>query len=739
MSFRYLASPSSIIALASTFTFFFFVLRRRIEQRRATGKLEEAIRLDLRAPTSLHPVINTDLCIGSASCIRACPEGKILGLVNGSATLLQGSKCIGHGRCAAECPVHAITLVFGTATRGVDLPEVNQFFESSRPGLHIVGELAGMGLIKNALIQGLQVAAHFKETLPTRSDLDGVDVAIVGAGPAGLATAAGCRSAGLTFTVLEQDSIGGTVAHYPRQKVVMTETLPMPFLGKFGRPRMRKEDLLKQFETLRKRAGIQVQTGTKVHGIEGANGDFLVVTSRGMLRARRVVLAIGRRGSPRTLGVPGEDLPKVTYHLVDPSQYAGKKVLVVGGGDSALEAACALAMESDAEVTLIHRRAEFGRCRTANRERMASLQAMGRIHIRLATEIRAITPTTVSLESQGQPERLTNDFVIACLGGELPAEFLKAARVEIKRHHGTQSLVAAPTKNTLHARQGFLRRYYPWILAVFIVALLATVGNHYYLLPRHLRSLSPAHPLLRSRGLLGHGIGVLASLLMLLNLSYMVRKRLTWFKRKASLAPWLRFHVFAGTFGTTLILFHAGFGGTNRLANSTYAALWVVLGTGLIGRYLYGFVRLPTDLDQQQEHLTEKIHDTLAHMPTLFREGHSLGDSPLRQIVRLVQGRLPGRDRLFITALRIPWTWIVFAVQLVRLRSVFLDRRSQWVFAKQVMRLRGLRTREALHAPIKSFMSWWRLFHVVAAGILFTLIAMHVWVSLRLGFRWFLP
>ena len=206
--------------------------------------------------TSLHPVIDPDVCIGSGSCISACPEGKILGLVDGVATLVNASKCIGHGKCAAECPVSAIKLVFGSAERGVELPEVDEFFETSRPGVHIVGELAGMGLIKNALIQGLQVAARFKQTIDAaRAPPTGSTSSSSAPGPAGIATAVGCRAAGLSYALLEQDTVGGTVAHYPRQKLVMTETVDLPFYGKFGRKLIRKEDLVTSFQGVMAKAG----------------------------------------------------------------------------------------------------------------------------------------------------------------------------------------------------------------------------------------------------------------------------------------------------------------------------------------------------------------------------------------------------------------------------------------------------------------------------------------------------
>ena len=382
-----------------------YLVARSREHRRARATLDEAVRMELHVPQSLHPVIDPDVCIGSGSCIQACPEGQILGLIDGVATLVNPSSCIGHGRCAAECPVSAIKLVFGSAERGVDLPEIDGSFETSRAGVYIVGELGGMGLIKNALTQGLQVAARVRAALgpPARrghgrgQGTEIVDLAIVGAGPAGIAAAVGARAAGLSYALLEQDTVGGAIAHYPRQKVVMTEAVNLPFHGKFGRPFMAKEDLLATLERVIADAGIEVHERAKVVSVDGQAGDFLVTSSRGVLRARRVVLAIGRRGSPRALGVPGDDLPKVTYRLIDPTQYQGKRVLVVGGGDSALEAAAMLADQTSAEIGIVHRAPQFARGRALNRQKMETLRASGRVRAFMSTEVAAVEPAAVHL------------------------------------------------------------------------------------------------------------------------------------------------------------------------------------------------------------------------------------------------------------------------------------------------------------------------------------------------------
>src|SRR5882724_5434229 len=431
-----------------------YLARRRLEDRRAKKKLAEAVRLELNIPTSLHPVIDPDICIGSGSCISACPEGKILGLVDGIATLLNASKCIGHGKCAVECPVGAIKLVFGTSERGVDLPEVDEYFETSRAGVHIVGELAGMGLIKNALIQGLQVAARFRTTLEgSSSTTDGaVDVVIVGAGPAGIATAVGCRAAGLSYALIEQDTVGGTVAHYPRQKLVMTQTVDLPYYGKFGQTLIRKENLIEAFAGVIAKAGLKIHEKTKLTALGGEKDSFVVTTDRGVMTGKRVVLAIGRRGTPRKLGVPGEDLDKVAYRLIDPRQYAQKKVLVVGGGDSALEAAIQLADETDAEVGISYRRPEFGRCRPLNKQKIDAHLKSGRVKSFMSSEVVAIERETVTLKN-GQQTTMANDFVLACLGGELPNDLLKSVGVSIRRHQGDHAMA-----NPALARRQAVRR-----------------------------------------------------------------------------------------------------------------------------------------------------------------------------------------------------------------------------------------------------------------------------------------
>jgi thioredoxin reductase/ferredoxin len=715
-----------------------YVLRRWLEDRRAKRKLAEAVRLQLDIPTSLHPVIDPDVCIGSGSCISACPEGKILGLVDGVATLLNASKCIGHGKCAAECPVDAIKLVFGSAERGVELPEVDQFFETSRPGVHIVGELAGMGLIRNALVQGLQVAAHLGETIGRGTSRDGVDVVIAGAGPAGIATAVGCRAAGLSYALLEQDTVGGTVAHYPRQKLVMTEQVDLPYYGKFGQTSIRKENLVSAFQAVIARAGIKVHEKTKLVGIDGGKDGFLVTTDRGALASKRVVLAIGRRGTPRRMGIPGEELDKVAYRLIDPAQYSSSRVLVVGGGDSALEAAIQLADESDAEVAISYRRPEFGRCRPLNKQRLDAHLASGRIQAHMSTDIVSIDRETVALKN-GVVRAFPNDYVIACLGGELPNEFLRSIGVSIRKHVGDRAMAnpALARKAAASARAGRLGAWLLFAVGALVVAGLIAVGIKYYLLPRGLRYKSPDHRFLKPSGLWGHGVGILATLFMLLNFVYPLRKRLPWFKGKGSIAPWLRFHVFVGIMSPIVILFHTAFQWGNQLATSTYLSVVVVVVTGLVGRYFYGWVRLDPGDAARAGSLVRGLSDLVGRVPPDWTGYAETSDRPLRDVLAMAGGHAVPRARSLVGLfLRMPFEALRVRLGLRHARRMFLERGAYRGFRHQLLELRHLRTKMQFHRGFKRLMSAWRALHVVLAIVLLGLITLHVWVSLRVGFRW---
>ena len=412
--------------------------RHRLHQRSVAAH-GDAIQAGLSEPPSLHPVIDQLTCIGCGSCVKACPEQpehQVLGMISGKARLIGPADCIGHGACRVACPVGAITLVFGTATRGVELPRVTPWFETNVPGIFVAGELGGMGLIRNAVEQGRQAVEQTHERRP-RGGKE-LDLVIIGAGPAGFAAALAALERRMRFVILEQESLGGCVYQYPRGKVVMTQPARLPIVGDIKLRTTSKEELLELWRGIEKKVNLKINYRERVEGIQHVNGGFLVRSTAGEYHAHSVLLAIGRRGTPRKLGVTGEDLPKVTYRLIEPEQYASQQVLVVGGGDSALEAAASIAEASaTGSVILSYRGDAFSRAKQRNRERVAAAEQNGRLKVMLKSQVEAIEPGSVDLRCEDAVRKVENDSVIVSAGGVLPSDFLRSIGIEIETKYGT--------------------------------------------------------------------------------------------------------------------------------------------------------------------------------------------------------------------------------------------------------------------------------------------------------------
>ncbi len=408
------------------------------KQRESLSVREEVEEAGLTEPASLHPVIDSAQCIGCASCVDACPERKhkVLGLIRNKAQLINPTACIGHGACKEACPADAITLVFGTEKRGVDIPVVKPDFQTNVPGLFIAGELGGMGLIRNAIEQGRQAMESIGH-LPGLGTGEGLDVVIVGAGPAGFAASLGAMERGLRFVTIEQDSLGGTVFNFPRGKIVMTAPAVLPLYGKVKLTETTKEALLEMWQGIERQTGLEINYRERLEGISRQGDGFVVSTSRGSYETRAVLLCIGRRGTPRKLGVPGEDLPKVVYRLIDPQQYHRQRVLVVGGGDSALEAATSIAAEAGTTVALSYRSAAFSRAKGRNRALVEEMAQQGRLQVLMQSNVKEILAERVRIEQQGEMLELGNDAVIVCAGGILPTPFLKEIGIEVETKYGT--------------------------------------------------------------------------------------------------------------------------------------------------------------------------------------------------------------------------------------------------------------------------------------------------------------
>jgi len=417
-------------------------LRARIKREHASIRaMEEAVTASMTEPPTLHPVIDVNKCIGCRSCVAACPEQyahRVLGMIRGKARLVGPSNCIGHGACKTACPVGAIELVFGTERRGIDIPLVKPNFETNVPGIFIAGELGGMGLIRNAVEQGRQAMESIQSSM-SRNGGGELDVFIVGAGPAGFSASLGAMQAGMKFITVEQDSLGGTVAHFPRGKLVMTQPAELPIVGKMTFTETTKEKLLAFWQGVEARTRLAINYNERVTGIETQSGNscFTVTTTKSTYDTHAVLLTIGRRGTPRQLGVPGEELSKVVYRMIDPEQYQGQRVLVVGGGDSALEAAHSIADQPGTEVILSYRSDAFTRAKARNRDKVSAYAQQGRMKILYSSNVKEIREDSVVLEQEGKQMPFGNDAVIVSAGGILPTGFLKEIGITVETKHGT--------------------------------------------------------------------------------------------------------------------------------------------------------------------------------------------------------------------------------------------------------------------------------------------------------------
>jgi thioredoxin reductase (NADPH) len=411
--------------------------------RFAAGRQAHLIAATAEAPATVHPKFDPAACISTGACITSCPEkDQPIGMVQGKPRLINPSACIGHGDCLRACPVQAIDLVIGTAQRGVDVPALNGNFESSQPGLFIAGELSGMGLIHNSVRQGHVAAEAALRRLRPHQDTEILDLVIVGAGPAGLGAAAYAKQLGANYRVLEKRRIGGAIASYPRGKVVMTAPMRFAGLPPLTLKRTSKESLMEELGTVITTLKLSITPHCDVTSIERQpDGTFALSTPDGTVRAQRVIVAVGRRGAPRKIGAAGDDDARIVYELDDPETYRNQSVLVVGGGDSAIEATFALSRQPDTRVILLHRGANFSRAKPDNQRAIEAMKEQGNVRIQTESIITAIDGSatdrmSVMLTHQGETKTHRAHAIIACLGAELPTGWLSKIGVEVVTRHG---------------------------------------------------------------------------------------------------------------------------------------------------------------------------------------------------------------------------------------------------------------------------------------------------------------
>ncbi|MCP3917666.1 MAG: NAD(P)-binding domain-containing protein [bacterium] len=568
---------------------------RRDELRLAAATIDQVA--DARARGSAqarlqYPHIDLSRCIGCASCVAACPEEGVLDIVHGQALVVHGARCVGHGSCAVGCPVGALTVTLGDLLERSDIPVLTEAFESPlQPGLFLAGEVTGYALIRTAITHGSAVAAEVARRAREESSraAEVLDLCIVGVGPAGLACALEAQANDLDFVALEQEDLGGTVSRYPRRKLVMTQPVELPLHGRLAQSTYVKEELIELWESVAARLELPIRTGQVFVGIERApEGHLLVRTQSDVFAARHVCLALGRRGTPRKLGIPGEDLSKVAYSLIDAQSLQGRRVLVVGGGDSAIEAALGLAQQPGNEVTLSYRRGGFFRIKSRNEVSIARAIEAGTVRVLFESQVERIAEDRVELavgvNGSTQEVEIGNDDVFVLAGGVAPFDLLKTSGVSFDPQ-------LRPAVAPLVERGTGLRRALLAAFGLGLVALAWTlVFSRYYSLPVAERPGAGLHGLLRPSGGVGLAAGVLAALSMVANLLYLARRseyvRLAW----GSLRAWMTSHVATGLAALMLALVHSAMAPRPTVGGHALLGLVVLIVTGSIGRYFYSFV-----------------------------------------------------------------------------------------------------------------------------------------------------
>lgn len=584
----------------------------------------------------VHPEVDLQKCIGCGACVRACPEQGVLALLHGQAAVVHGARCVGHGECAAVCPTGAIALTLGDLKNRRDLPALNSDFSVvGVPGLFIAGELSGYALVRTAVAQGTAVAdaVRTKPAQPLRDQAqDILDLLIVGAGPAGLACALRATERGLRFRLIEQEEkIGGTIAAYPRRKLVMTQPLDLPLHGRLSKLRYTKEQLVSLWEQLTSKHKLPVSTGVRLLDLaRSPDGVFRTQTTAGEIVARNVCLALGRRGTPRKLGVPGETLPKVSHSLIDAASYVDRRIVVVGGGDSAVEAALALSLQPGNRVTLVHRGDRFTRLTSLNDSRLSEAIGEGKISLLLSSQVQSIEPDFVAIASAGGSiQRVDNDEVFIFAGGEPPYPLLQRAQVSM------DPADRPPAPKVVDRTGDLLGAVVVTFVCSAVIFCWAYWFRAYYGVMATARPAAAEHSLLRPTGPVGLATGIGACLLISVNLIYLARRSHTLGRfLPGSLRVWMATHVFTGLTSVLLLFVHCGFAIRPTVGGHAMIALGLVILSGSIGRYLYA--QVPRAANGREVRLDE-LRTELAQLSAEWdRNGNGFGSQVRTEVEALV-------------------------------------------------------------------------------------------------------
>ncbi len=730
------------------------VQRRRdlAAMARALDVRDRAIRDGSDEAKLQHPIVDLSRCLGCATCVAVCPENGVIEIVHGQAVVVNGARCVGVSACERECPVGAIAVTIANADTRTDVPNITSRFEAvGVSGLFLAGEVTAHALVKTAIEHGTAVAGTVAERTHQlgRAPEGELDLLVVGAGPAGLACSLEAKRHGLTFVTIDQaDAPGGTVAKYPRRKLVISEPVDLPLYGRLKRSAYTKEQLIALWQQIAQQHALPFRGGEVLTDVtRDESGRFVVQTNRRRYVARHVCLALGRRGVPNKLGVPGEDLAKVSYSLLDAGSYQGRRILVVGGGDSAVETAVALAQQPGNEVVLSYRKQSFFRIREENERRLAEAVDAGRLEVLYGTRVVEISDELVELEHEQQhgaahaaggaatavaaapPRiRLPNDEVFVMAGGMPPFELLEASGVsfdpalrdvpEPEGERGTGLTTA------LSAALGLTLGTLLWALW----------HSDYYLLPLIERPAHDSHGFLRPGRAFGLAMGIAAVACIVVNLLYLLRRSQKLGLRFGSLRTWMTSHVATGVLAVMCALLHAAMAPRDTVGGHAFEALAVLLLTGAIGRYFYAHVPRAANgrelaLDEVKSHL-EAVD---AEWSTEHRE---FGERVRSEVGALVDQRQWGGSfvgRVFgLLGLRLDLRRV-----LARLRA---EGRVAGIPDAHIASVTSLATRAhraALWAAhfedLRAVVATWRWLHRWVAALMVLLVVIHIVYALSYG------